>query len=159
MQIDHITEFLKKPIEQLEYELVEVNILGSTNPTLQIIIERKDRDNTSISDCEKVSRSLSTLIDVGDIISGQYTLEISSPGIERKLNTLKDYERFTGKDALVQLRVPINDVKKLRCNIRSVTKDKRIEFLCLDDINSDGHLINISLQDIETARLLASQRE
>ena len=68
---------------------------------------------------------------------------------------MKDYERFTGKDALVQLRVPINDVKKLRCNIRSVTRDKRIEFLCLDDINSDNHLINISLQDIETAKLLA----
>ena len=77
------------------------------------MIERKDRNNISLSDCEKVSRSLSTLIDVGDIISDQYTLEISSPGIERKLNTLKDYERFTGKDALVQLRVPINDVKKL----------------------------------------------
>ena len=115
----------------------------------------RNRNNISLSDCEKVSRALSTLIDVGDIISDQYTLEISSPGIERKLNTLKDYERFTGKDALVQLRVPINDVKKLRCNIRSVTKDKRIEFLCLDDINSDNHLINISLQDIETAKLLA----
>ena len=155
MQTDHIIEFLKKSVEQLEYELVEVNILGSNNPTLQIMIERKDRNNISLSDCEKVSRSLSTLIDVGDIISDQYTLEISSPGIERKLNTLKDYERFTGKDALVQLRVPINDVKKFRCNIRSVTKDKRIEFLCLDDINADDHLINISLQDIETAKLLA----
>ena len=45
MQPDHITEFLKKPIEQLEYELVEVNISGSKNPTLQIMIERKDRNN------------------------------------------------------------------------------------------------------------------
>ena len=107
-----------------------------------------------MKDCEKVSRSLSTLIDVEDIISDQYTLEISSPGVERKLNSLKDYERFTGKDALIQLRVPINSVKKIRCNIQSVTKDNRIEFLCLDDINSDDHLINISLQDIETAKLL-----
>ena len=104
MQPDHITEFLKKPIEQLEYELVEVNISGSKNPTLQIMIERKDRNNISLRDCEKVSRSLSTLIDVEDVISDQYTLEISSPGVERKLNSLKDYERFTGKDALIQLR-------------------------------------------------------
>ena len=154
MQLDNIIEFLKKPIEQLEYELVEVNILGSKNPTLQIMIERKDRKNIALKDCEKVSRSLSTLIDVGDIISDQYTLEISSPGVERKLNSLKDYERFTGKDVLIQLRVPINSVKKIRCNIQSVTKDNRIEFLCLDDINSDDHLINISLQDIETAKLL-----
>ena len=154
MQLDNIIEFLKKPIEQLEYELVEVNILGSKNPTLQIMIERKDRKNIALKDCEKVSRSLSTLIDVGDIISDQYTLEISSPGVERKLNSLKDYERFTGKDALIQLRAPINSVKKIRCNIQSVTKDNRIEFLCLDDINSDDHLINISLQDIETAKLL-----
>ena len=155
MQLDHIIEFLKKPIEDLEYVLVEVNILGSKNPTLQIMIERKDRNNISLKDCEKVSRSLSTLIDVEDVISGQYTLEISSPGVERKLNNLQDYERFTGKDALVQLRVPINDIKRIRCNIRSVTKDNRIEFLCLDGINSDDHVINISLQDIETAKLLA----
>ena len=155
MQPDQITEFLKRPIEQLEYELVEVNISGSKNPTLQIMIERKDRNNISLRDCEKVSRSLSTLIDVGDVISDQYTLEISSPGVERKLNSLKDYERFTGKDALIQLRVPFNDVKKIRCNIQSVTKDKRIEFLCLDNINSDDRLINMSLQDIETAKLLA----
>ena len=155
MQLDHIIEFLKKPIEDLEYVLVEVNILGSKNPTLQIMIERKDRNNISLKDCEKVSRSLSTLIDVEDVISDQYTLEISSPGVERKLNNLQDYERFTGKDALVQLRVPINDIKRIKCNIRSVTKDNRIEFLCLDGINSDDHVINISLQDIETAKLLA----
>ena len=155
MQLDHIIEFLKKPIEDLEYVLVEVNILGSKNPTLQIMIERKDRNNISLKDCEKVSRSLSTLIDVEDVISDQYTLEISSPGVERKLNNLQDYERFTGKDALVQLRVPINDIKRIRCNIRSVTNDNRIEFLCLDGINSDDHIINISLQDIETAKLLA----
>ena len=155
MQLDHIIEFLKKPIEDLEYVLVEVNILGSKNPTLQIMIERKDRNNISLKDCEKVSRSLSTLIDVEDVISDQYTLEISSPGVERKLNNLQDYERFTGKDALVQLRVPINDIKRIKCNIRSVTKDNRIEFLCLDGINSDDHIINISLQDIETAKLLA----
>ena len=155
MQLDHIIEFLKKPIEDLEYVLVEVNILGSKNPTLQIMIERKDRNNISLKDCEKVSRSLSTLIDVEDVISDQYTLEISSPGVERKLNNLQDYERFTGKDALVQLRVPINNIKRIRCNIRSVTKDNRIEFLCLDGINSDDHIINISLQDIETAKLLA----
>ena len=155
MQLDHIIEFLKKPIEELEYVLVEVNILGSKNPTLQIMIERKDRNNISLKDCEKVSRSLSTLIDVEDVISDQYTLEISSPGVERKLKNLQDYERFTGKDALVQLRVPINDIKRIRCNIQSVTKDNRIEFLCLDGINSDDHIINISLQDIETAKLLA----
>lgn len=155
MQLDHIIEFLKKPIEDLEYVLVEVNILGSKNPTLQIMIERKDRNNISLKDCENVSRTLSTLIDVEDVISDQYTLEISSPGVERKLNNLQDYERFTGKDALVQLRVPINDIKRIRCNIRSVTKDNRIEFLCLDGINSDDHVINISLQDIETAKLLA----
>ena len=155
MQVDHIIEFIKKPIEDLEYVLVEVNILGSKNPTLQIMIERKDRNNISLKDCEKVSRSLSTLIDVEDVISEQYTLEISSPGVERKLNNLQDYERFTGKDALVQLRVPINDIKRIRCNIRSVTKDNRIEFLCLDGINSDDHIINISLRDIETAKLLA----
>ena len=155
MQPDHITEFLKKPIEHLEYELVEVNILGSKNPTLQIMIERKDRNNITLRDCEKVSRSLSTLIDVGDVISDQYTLEISSPGVERKLNSLKDYERFTGQDALIQLRVPINNVKKIRCTIRGITKDKRIKFLCLDDTNSDDHLINVSLQDIEKANILA----
>ena len=155
MQPDHITEFLKRPIEQLGYELVEVNISGSKNPTLQIMIERKDRNNISLRDCEKVSRSLSTLIDVGDVISDQYTLEISSPGVERKLISLKDYERFTGQDALIQLRVPINNVKKIRCTIRGITKDKRIKFLCLDDTNSDDHLINMSLQDIEKANILA----
>ena len=56
----------------------------------------------------------------------------------------------------VQKIASVNDVKKIRCNIQSVTKDKRIELLCLDKINSDDRLINMSLQDIETAKLLAS---
>jgi ribosome maturation factor RimP len=102
-----------------------------------------------------VSRSLSTLIDVGDIIPEHYTLEISSPGIERQLNKLQDYQRFTGNDALVELRVPINNKKKIRCNIRGVREDDNIEIFCLDEINSDKNLINVSFQNIERAKLLA----
>ena len=98
---------------------------------------------------------MSTLIDVGDIIPEQYTLEISSPGIERKLNKLQDYQRFTGNDALVELRVPINNKKKIRCNIRGVREDDNIEIFCLDEINSGKNLINVSFQNIERAKLLA----
>ena len=146
MQLDNIIEFLKKPIEQLEYELVEVNILGSKNPTLQIMIERKDRKNIALKDCEKVSRSLSTLIDVGDIISDQYTLEISSPGVERKLNSLKDYERFTGKDALIQLRVPINSVKKMSKGIKLLLPTVKNKKYRLEPFESLNRVINNKLK-------------
>ena len=155
MTPEYLFEFLEEPIDFMGFDLVEVHVLGSKPPTLQIMIERKDRKNVTIKDCEKVSRSLSTLIDVGDIIPEQYTLEISSPGIERQLNKLQDYQRFTGNDALVELRVPINNKKKIRCNIRGVREDDNIEIFCLDEINSGKNLINVSFQNIERAKLLA----
>ncbi|MEC9045362.1 MAG: hypothetical protein VX879_06615, partial [Pseudomonadota bacterium] len=73
----------------------------------------------------------------------------------RKLNKLQDYQRFTGNDALVELRVPINNKKKIRCNIRGVREDDNIEIFCLDEINSGKNLINVSFQNIERAKLLA----
>ena len=154
MTSEFLFEFLEEPIDLMGYDLVEIHVLGSKPPTLQVVIERKDRKNVTIKDCEKVSRSLSTLIDVGDIIPEQYTLEISSPGIERRLNKLQDYQRFAGNDALVELRVPINNKKKIRCNIRGVRENDNIEIFCLDEINLSNNLINVSFQNIEKAKLL-----
>jgi ribosome maturation factor RimP len=88
-------------------EPVEVEWLGSgRRRMLRIFIDKPS--GVSHADCEFVSRQVGTILDVEDVIpGGSYTLEVSSPGLERKLLRPKDYERFTGHKARIVLRQPI----------------------------------------------------
>ena len=79
------------------YDVVRVLLMGGArHATLQIMIERADRMAVSVDDCTAASRTVSALLDVEDPIAGTYTLEVSSPGIDRPLVKPADFDRFTG---------------------------------------------------------------
>ncbi len=87
---------------------------GGRRATLQVMAERIDDLPITHDDCTEISRSVSALLDVADPIAGAYTLEISSPGIDRPLVRVEDYDRFGGFEAKIELAVPLNGRKRFR---------------------------------------------
>jgi ribosome maturation factor RimP len=102
---------LAEPVlEGMGYRLVRVRMFGST---LQIMAERPD-GTFSIDDCEQFSRAFSPMLDVADIISARYQLEVSSPGIDRPLVRAQDFEDWAGHDAKIEMAVPQAGRKRFR---------------------------------------------
>jgi ribosome maturation factor RimP len=100
-------------IEQLGYLLVRVKVSGAEGCTVQIMAERPDGTMT-VEDCEAVSRALSPVLDVADLIDRAYRLEVSSPGIDRPLVRRSDFERYAGHLAKIETAVPIQGRKRFR---------------------------------------------
>jgi ribosome maturation factor RimP len=100
-------------IEALSYRLVRVKVSGADGCTVQIMAERPDGSMT-VEDCEMVSRALSPVLDVADLVERAYRLEISSPGIDRPLVRKSDFERYAGHLAKIEMEVPINGRKRFR---------------------------------------------
>jgi ribosome maturation factor RimP len=90
-------------------EIVDVDLLGGgKSRLLRIFIDKPE--GVSHADCEFISKDVGTILDVEDVIPGDhYTLEVSSPGVERKLNKPQDFERFTGQKVKVVLREPLEN--------------------------------------------------
>ena len=101
------------------YRLVRVRLSGQNGLTLQIMAERPD-GTMDVDGCEEVSRAVSPALDVDDPIDRAYHLEISSPGIDRPLVRKRDYERFLGHEAKVELLDMINGRKRFRGDIAAV---------------------------------------
>ena len=100
-----IKEALVPSLEAMGFSLVRIRIMGGgENRTLQLMIDRLDEQPISIEDCAFVSRNVSALLDVEDPINGAYMLEVSSPGIDRPLTKERDFERYVGFEAKLELR-------------------------------------------------------
>src|SRR5579875_3537961 len=103
----NIEEVAQRVLEAEGMELVEVEVKGGGSQRMvRISIDKPE--GVTHADCELVSQQVGTILDVEDIVPrGRYTLEVSSPGIERKLLKPRDYERFQGKKVKIALRDPI----------------------------------------------------
>ena len=98
-------DLLPKTIEVLGYNLVRIKIINNDDKTLQIMIDKDGETAVSAADCEKVSKNISPILDVEDLIKDKYNLEISSPGIDRPLVFLKDFLAFKGKKVKMKTRI------------------------------------------------------
>lgn len=102
-----IEDVVTPTLTHMGYALVRLQMIGSGKyQTLQVMAERNDNAAMKVEDCEAISRQLSALLDVEDIISSKYQLEVSSPGIDRPLTRLADWDRFKGFLANVELHTP-----------------------------------------------------
>jgi ribosome maturation factor RimP len=100
-------------------ELVHVEEKGTgKSKTLRVFIDKPE--GVSIEDCSVVSREFGDLLDAEDLIHTEYILEVSSPGLERELYSLKDFERFAGSLARVKTKQPLNGQKNFRGKISRV---------------------------------------
>lgn len=110
--MDHagrIAQIVTPTLEAMGYELVRAQLSGGNRPILQIMAERADRVAMTVEDCAAISRAVSALLDVEDPVEGAYSLEVSSPGIDRPLTRLDDFDRFAGFEARIETAAPLPD--------------------------------------------------
>jgi ribosome maturation factor RimP len=143
---------IEPTIQPLGYELVRVRLSG-VPPVLQVMAERIDGRAMALEDCETISRALSAKLDAEDPIAGSYTLEVSSPGIDRPLVRPKDYQRFAGFEARVETRVPVEGRRRFSGRIAAAT-DSHVR-LKLEEAASEGVVpeVEIAIADIARAKL------
>jgi ribosome maturation factor RimP len=101
-----IAEIIAPRLEAMGYELVRVQVMGTENPTVQIMADRADEAPFTLDDCTEISHLLSAVLDVEDPISSAWTLEVSSAGIDRPLTRTKDFVRYAGFEAKIELNFP-----------------------------------------------------
>src|SRR5258707_5293927 len=111
---NQIAGIIEPSLDAMGYRLVRVAVLGAGRATLQIMAERRDDASMTVDDCADISRSVSALLDVADPIASAYTLEVSSPGIDRPLVRPEDYDRFAGFEARIEVSRPISGRKRFR---------------------------------------------
>jgi ribosome maturation factor RimP len=107
-----IEEIIEPTVTGMGYDLVRVAM--SKGGTLQIMVEPADGRPMDVESCATLSRALSAVLDVEDPIAGSYTLEVSSPGIDRPLTRPKDYARWTGHVARVETAQPIDGRRRFK---------------------------------------------
>lgn len=135
------------------YEIVRVRLSGKERPTLQIMADRADEATITVDDCEAISRSVSAILDVEDPIKSAYQLEVSSPGIDRPLTRAKDWARWAGHLARVEMAQPYKggpqDGRK-RFTGTVLGLDGKAGKLRLDD----GAEVALPLDAVRSARLV-----
>ena len=127
MQNKHPLQDLIEPIvEDKGFELVRLLTIGAKNPTLQVMIDRLDGEDIVVDDCAVVSRAISAVLDEQDPIRDQYTLEVSSPGLDRPLTKLSHFERFIGWDAKIETSSPVENRKRFKGIIKDIDSTQNI---------------------------------
>lgn len=106
-------------IEAMGYELVRLRFMGGKTPRLQIMADTAE-GGIEVDDCAAISRQVSAVLDVEDPIEGEYNLEVSSPGIDRPLTRLKDFETWAGYEAKLQTAELISGRKNFRGRLMGV---------------------------------------
>ncbi|MGH6892640.1 MAG: ribosome maturation factor RimP [Dongiaceae bacterium] len=147
MLAERIAKLITPAIEAMGFDLVRVQLSGSQRPTLQVMAEPSNGRAMSVEDCAEISRAISAVLDVEDPIAGAYSLEVSSPGIDRPLRWAKDYERFLGHEAKVETNAPIDGRKRFKGPIKSVDKDGV-------ELTVDGADIHIPFAAVHKAKLV-----
>ena len=142
---DSLLGLLEPSVEALGYELVDLDVQTGWRGVLRIYIDKEE--GIELADCELVSRQLSDLLDVEDPLPGHYVLEVSSPGVERRLRTLEHFKRVCGLEVVVQLKTPKDGLQKLRGRILEVQEEVIV-------IKGQEQSWTIELIEVELARLL-----
>ncbi|MDA8942066.1 ribosome maturation factor RimP, partial [Porticoccaceae bacterium] len=121
-----IRQLLQPVVEALGCELWGVDLqTGAKTKLLRIYID-KDNDLVGIEDCERVSRQASSILDVEDAINGEYVLEVSSPGMDRPLYEIGQYEKYVGEDISLRLRFPYEGRRNFKGRLTGVDGDEII---------------------------------
>ncbi len=108
-----LTELIEAEAKAEGLALVRVKMMGgSSDPTLQVMAERPDTRQLTLDDCARLSRRLSEVLDEADPIESAYRLEVSSPGIDRPLTRLKDFDDWQGHEAKISLAEKLNGRKQ-----------------------------------------------
>ncbi|OUJ15174.1 ribosome maturation factor RimP [Acetobacter sp. DsW_063] len=155
-----IAALIAPTLVDLGYEIVRVAVLGRDVPTVQIMADRADGSQITVDDCEQISHAVGAVLDVEDPIPGNWTLEVSSAGIDRPLTRVKDWVRFAGHLAKAEVNIPVNGRRRFSGVV--LGGDEAGGRLRLDD----GSEVVLPFADLRKAKLIltdalidAAQRE
>jgi ribosome maturation factor RimP len=146
-------------LRDLGMRLVRVKISAADGATVQIMAERAD-GSMNVEDCEQASVAISPVLDVEDPVSQAYRLELSSPGIDRPLVRLSDFQRAIGDEARIEMAVPVGTRKRFRGIIEAVEPSRatgtvHLRLPASDD--GEGDLAQLLIRDMEEARLVLTE--
>jgi ribosome maturation factor RimP len=143
-----ILTLIKDVVAETGYGLAYVDYVSGKNSTLVVALENTDGSPVTLGDCEKVSRRLSTHLDILDPIKNAYQLEVSSPGLDRPLFTVQDYEKFQGHAVKLTLKMPRDGQKRFQGKLLGVKED--VIQLHTDEEES----LSIPLSEIHRCKLI-----
>ncbi|MEE4187122.1 MAG: ribosome maturation factor RimP [Roseobacter sp.] len=118
-----MAEIITPVIEDMGFELVRVRLMSGKSTTLQIMADKPD-GGIEVDDCAEISQAIGAVLDVEDPILDEYTLEVSSPGIDRPLTRLKDFELFEGYEAKIETAEMIDGRRRFKGELAGVEEDE-----------------------------------
>ena len=145
-----VATLIEAPLADLGFRLVRVTVSGRNGTTVQVMAERPDGTMT-VEDCVQVSRNISPLMDAHDLISGQYALEISSPGIDRPLARVSDFDAWAGHEAKIEMKELVEGRKRFRGLLNGRSGDDVSVTLTEDQ---GGGTVTLPISGISEARLV-----
>ncbi|MGH1576067.1 ribosome maturation factor RimP [Planktotalea sp.] len=141
-----LAEIITPVIEDLGYELVRVRLMSGKSTTLQIMAERPE-GGIEVDQCAEISTAVGATLDVEDPIVDEYTLEVSSPGIDRPLTRLKDFETFEGYEAKIETTELIDGRRRFKGELAGVEGDDVL-------INVEEGTIGLNFDWLSDAKLV-----
>jgi ribosome maturation factor RimP len=141
-----IAEIINPVIEDMGFELVRIRLMGGQTKTLQIMAD-KPNGGIEVDDCADISTAISAVMDVEDPITDAYTLEVSSPGIDRPLTRLKDFETFEGYEVKLATADMIDGRRRFRGELAGVEGDEVL-------INVEEGTIGLEFDWLSEAKLI-----
>ena len=142
-----LNNIIQPLVEQLGYEFVGLEQSRNPgNPLLRIYIDSQP-NGVDVDDCAAVSREVAAVLDVEDPINSRYVLEVSSPGLDRPLFTLEQYQRFVGESVKISLFAPVEQRRKLAGRLLAVEASTVT-------VEQDGEPVSLEFDNIAKARLI-----
>ncbi len=136
---DELATLLEPTVERLGYELADLEVrLSGKGGLVRVFIDKPE--GIGLADCEKVSQAVSALLDVEDPVPGNYELEVSSPGLDRKLTKVEHFQRFMGEIVKVKTRFPVEGRRRFRGKLMSADEDNIV-------VEVDGELHSLARVD------------
>ena len=132
MQKHYLQDLIEPVVSSAGYELVRVMSIGQVNQTLQVMIDKLDGSDITVDDCAKVSHLISDVLDEKDPIADKYSLEVSSPGLDRPLTKLKHFERYKGYEIKLETEDKVENRKRFKGKITKVDNNNVV--LTMDDL-------------------------
>ncbi len=141
---DSLIELLEPAVAAMGFELADLDAHFGRRGLLRLYIDRPE--GVTVDDCQRVSEQVGALLDVEDPLPGSYVLEVSSPGLDRRLRTLAHFERFNGETAKVELKDALEGRRRFTGRLAGVQgRDVLLEV--------EGQVWRLPLNDIAVARL------
>ena len=142
-----IERLIAPSLQAMGYDIVRILISGKQRAVLQIMAERSSDGGMNVDDCASVSRAVSAILDVEDPIAGAYTLEVSSPGLDRPLTRLADFTRFAGYEAKVEMTLPLDGRRRFTGRLLGVRREDVL-------LDTDDGEISLPYAGVAKAKLL-----